>query len=83
MEKSPVIKIRSLGWAPMVILYISGAKPTTVSYNVSAVKIYNATSSLVRFENKKNVFFYFEKRSMYFTAGVVVANYKPWGWLQV
>jgi hypothetical protein len=20
---------------------------------------------------------------MYFTAGVVVANYKPWGWLQV
>jgi hypothetical protein len=30
----------------------SGANPTIVSYNTSAVKIYNATSSLVRFENK-------------------------------
>jgi hypothetical protein len=37
-----------------------GANPTTVSYNASVVKIYNATSSLVRFENK-NIFFYFEK----------------------
>jgi hypothetical protein len=36
------------------------ANPTIVSYNASAVRIYNATSSLVRFE--KNVFFYFEKR---------------------
>jgi hypothetical protein len=33
-----------------------------VSHNGSAVKIYNATSSLMRFDNK-NVFFYFEKRS--------------------
>jgi hypothetical protein len=31
-----------------------------VSYNASAVKIYNATISLVRFE-KKSFFFYFEK----------------------
>jgi hypothetical protein len=30
-----------------------GANPTIVSYNASAVKIYNATSSGVRFENKK------------------------------
>jgi hypothetical protein len=31
-----------------------------VIYNASAVKIYNATSSLVRFEND-NIFFYNEK----------------------
>jgi hypothetical protein len=31
-----------------------------VSYNASAVKIYNATSSLVRFENK-NISLYFVK----------------------
>jgi hypothetical protein len=35
---------------------------TTLSYNASVVKIYNATSSLVRFKNK-NVSFYFERRS--------------------
>jgi hypothetical protein len=28
---------------------LSGANPTIVSYNASVVKIYNATSSLVRF----------------------------------
>jgi hypothetical protein len=33
-----------------------GANPTTAIYNVSAVKIYNATSSQVRFENK-NIFY--------------------------
>jgi hypothetical protein len=32
-----------------------GANPTIGNYNVSAVKIYNATSILVRFENK-NIF---------------------------
>jgi hypothetical protein len=32
-----------------------GADPTTAIRNASAVKIYNATSSLVRFENK-NIF---------------------------
>jgi hypothetical protein len=41
-----------------------------VSYSVSVVKSYNATSSLVRFENKKSSM-YFEKRS-----GVVVVNSK-------
>jgi hypothetical protein len=30
-----------------------------VSYNASAVKNYNSTSSLVRFESK-SIFFYFE-----------------------
>jgi hypothetical protein len=37
-----------------------GANPTTESYNASLVKIYNATSSLVRFENK-NIYIFFEK----------------------
>jgi hypothetical protein len=37
------------------------ANPTIVSYNASAVKIYNATSRLVRFGNKK--IYKFEKRS--------------------
>jgi hypothetical protein len=32
-----------------------GANPTIVGYNASAVKIYNGTISLVRFE-KKNIF---------------------------
>jgi hypothetical protein len=41
-----------------------GAKPTIVSYNASTVKIYNATSSLVRFGNR-NIFFYFEKTLVY------------------
>jgi hypothetical protein len=42
-------------------------------YNASAVKIYNATNSLVRFENK-DVFFYFEKRSSLLKTGVVVVK---------
>jgi hypothetical protein len=36
--------------------------PTTTSYNARAVKIYNATSSLVRFKNK-NIFFYIHLKS--------------------
>jgi hypothetical protein len=40
-----------------------GANPTTVSYNASVVKIYNATSSLVRFENKI-VFIYVRKNAL-------------------
>jgi hypothetical protein len=38
----------------------SGANPTIVSYNASAVKTYNATSSLLRFESR-NSLFYLEK----------------------
>jgi hypothetical protein len=50
----------------------SRANPTIVSYNASAVKIYIATRSLVRFENKSSIF-YFEKMlyPMYYNAGVV------------
>jgi hypothetical protein len=47
----------------------SGANPTIASYNTSAVKIYNATSSLVRFENKK---MYFEKRPCLHTTTLVL-----------
>jgi hypothetical protein len=32
-----------------------GANPTTVNFNAGVVKNYNATSSLVRFEMKKNL----------------------------
>jgi hypothetical protein len=38
--------------------YQSGANPTIASYNASVVNFYNATGSLVRFENK-NIIFYF------------------------
>jgi hypothetical protein len=46
----------------MDVASCSGANPTIVSYKASAVKNYNAASSLVRFENK-NIFFCFEERS--------------------
>jgi hypothetical protein len=37
---------------------LPGANPTIPHYNASVVKIYNATGSLARFENK-NIIFYF------------------------
>jgi hypothetical protein len=37
----------------------SGPNPTTASYNASVVKIYKATSSLVRFENNNTYFLQF------------------------
>jgi hypothetical protein len=37
-----------------------GANLTIVSYNASAVETYNATSSLVSFENR-NILFYFKE----------------------
>jgi hypothetical protein len=56
------------------ILRPPGANPTIVSYNASAVKIYNATSNLVRFENK-NCFQLLPKNGLaYYSAGVVALN---------
>jgi hypothetical protein len=52
----------------------SGANPTIASCNACAVKNYNATSSLGRFENK-TIFLDFEKNALaYDNAGVVVVN---------
>jgi hypothetical protein len=57
-----------------------GANPTIASYNASAVKIYNATSSLVRFANK-NIFLCIEKTLYvsYYNACVAVVNSKAVG----
>jgi hypothetical protein len=46
-------------------------------YSASAVKIYSALSSLLRFENKI-IFLYFEKNALaYYNAGVIVAGLAP------
>jgi hypothetical protein len=36
-------------------LFQAGANPTIAGYNASIVNFYNATGSLARFENKKNI----------------------------
>jgi hypothetical protein len=54
------------------------AYPTIGSYNASVVKIYNATSSLVHFEN--NIFPSTLKNALaYYSAGVVAVNSKVVG----
>jgi hypothetical protein len=55
-----------------------GVNPTTLSYNASALKIYNTTSRLVRFENK-NVLFCLKLSLAFYKAGVVVVNSKVVG----
>jgi hypothetical protein len=47
--------------------------PPIMSYNAGAVKIYTATSSLVRFENK-NIFFTLKNDLTYYNAVVGVVN---------
>jgi hypothetical protein len=42
-----------------------GANPTTVSYNATAVKIYNAESSKLRF-GKQKYFLYLENKNILF-----------------
>jgi hypothetical protein len=49
-----------------------------VRYNASAVKINNATSSLVRFENK-NTFFTVKNALAFYNAGVEVINSEALG----
>jgi hypothetical protein len=51
----------------------SGANPTTPNYSASIVKIYNATSSLVRFKNK-NISSTLKYVVAYYNAGIVVVN---------
>jgi hypothetical protein len=59
----------------------TGANPTNPSYNASAVKIYNAISRLLRFENK--IFFlYVLWKTLcvdYYNTGVVVVNFEVVG----
>jgi hypothetical protein len=61
IEKKPkwydVIKTR---FSQLLKCSICGANPTIVGYNASAVKKYNAASSLVRLKNN-NIVFYFQK----------------------
>jgi hypothetical protein len=47
-----------------------------VSYNNSAVKIYNNTSSIVRFEKKKYFLLFCKNALAYNNGGVVVVNSK-------
>jgi hypothetical protein len=44
--------------------YCAGSNPTIVSYNVSVVKIYNTTGSLVRFETKNMILYIYRKNSV-------------------
>jgi hypothetical protein len=57
-----------------------GVNITTVSYNASAVKNYNATGSLACFENKKFISYY-EKRSslLHTTLRIVIVNFEVVG----
>jgi hypothetical protein len=60
---------------PVFQIYRAGANPTIVSYNASAVKIYYAKRSLVRFDFLK---------TLYYNAGVVDVNAEnSEDWLQI
>jgi hypothetical protein len=51
-----------------------GADPTIASYNASVAKIYNAASSLVRFEAQKCFLLHWKNALAYYNAGVGVVN---------
>jgi hypothetical protein len=52
----------------------SGPNPTIASYNASVVNFYNATDSLVCFENKKYFLLIWKNALAYYNAGVVAVN---------
>jgi hypothetical protein len=65
------------------LLLAPGANPSNVSNNAGVVKIYNATSSIERFENKNSFFYVYNMRNglAHCTAGVVVVNFEVVGGL--
>jgi hypothetical protein len=52
----------------------SGANPTIVRYNASAVKKSNSASRIVHFENKKILSFALKNALAYYNAVVIVLN---------
>jgi hypothetical protein len=58
--------------------YLDRANHSIVNYSAIAVNIYNASSSLVRFENK-NILFTLKNALACYNAGDVVANSKVVG----
>jgi hypothetical protein len=69
LKRSPVIFFTIASYSK----FSSVANPTIASYNASAVKIHNASSSLVRFENK-NIFFCLKNALAYYKADVEVVK---------
>jgi hypothetical protein len=77
VDKVSIKITRNSDTLPICLSYIitPGPHPTTESYNASVVKIYNATSSLVRFKNKY-IYFDFEKNALAYDNAAVVCSCK-------
>jgi hypothetical protein len=53
-----------------------GPNPTIASYNASVVNYYNATGSLVCFENEQKIRLLLKNALAYYNAGIVAVNSK-------